>query len=76
MILVFLERNGSQFHRMSLETLAAGQQLGRSHESAGRIGSCSAAVRRKSPAGTVYAIEHPLLEAIHAGRLHRSRWSS
>jgi electron transfer flavoprotein alpha subunit len=61
MILVFLERNDSQFHRLSLETLAAGQQLG----AAMNLPVASVVVGKgaqETPAGTVYSIEHPSLE--------------
>jgi electron transfer flavoprotein alpha subunit len=61
MILVFLERSGSQFHRLSLETLAAGQQLG----AAMSLPVASMVIgggAQEAPGGTVYSIEHPLLE--------------
>jgi electron transfer flavoprotein alpha subunit len=61
MILVFLERSGSQFHRLSLETLSAGQQLGRAMNlpvASVVIGSGAS----ETPAGTVYSIEHPTLQ--------------
>ena len=61
MILVFLERSGSQFHRLSLETLSAGQQLGRAMNmpvASVVIGSGAG----ETPAGPVYSIEHPLLQ--------------
>ena len=61
MILVFLERSGSQFHRLSFETLAAGQQLGRRDESAGR-GRGDWRRRVRVPNATVFSIEHPLLQ--------------
>jgi len=61
MILVFLERSGSQFHRISLETLAAAQQLGRAMNmpvASVVIGSSAS----ETPAGPVYSIEHPALQ--------------
>jgi electron transfer flavoprotein alpha subunit len=61
MILVFLERSGSQFHRLSLETLAAGQQLA----AAMNLPVVSVVLgsgAQEAPGGTVYAIEHPLLQ--------------
>src|SRR4051812_36221276 len=61
MILVFLERSGPQFHRVSFETLAAGQQLASAMNlplAAVVIGEGAADV----PAGTVYSIQHPLLQ--------------
>ena len=61
MILVFLERSGSQFHRLSLETLSAGQQLG----AAMNMPVASVVIGAgagETPAGSVYAIEHPLLQ--------------
>ena len=60
MILVFLERSGSQFHRLSLETLSAGQQLGRGMNMPVEsvvIGSGAS----ETPVGPVYSIEHPTL---------------
>jgi electron transfer flavoprotein alpha subunit len=60
MILVFLERSGSQFHRLSLETLAAAQQIG----DAMKLPVASVVIgggAQDAPSGTVYSIEHPLL---------------
>ena len=61
MILVFLERSGSQFHRLSLETLAAGQQLG----AAMNLPVASVVIgdgAGETPSGPVYSIQHPLLQ--------------
>jgi electron transfer flavoprotein alpha subunit len=61
MILVFLERSGSQFHRLSFETLAAGRQLGAEMDlpvESVVIGDGAQDV----PGGTVHSIRHPLLE--------------
>jgi electron transfer flavoprotein alpha subunit len=60
MILIFLERSGSQFHRLSFETLAAGQQLGAEMNlpvAAVVIGDGASEV----PNATVFSIQHPLL---------------
>jgi electron transfer flavoprotein alpha subunit len=61
MILVFLERSGSQFHKVSLETLAAGRELG----AAMNLPVTSVVIgtgAQEAPGGTVYSIEHPLLQ--------------
>jgi electron transfer flavoprotein alpha subunit len=61
MILVFLERSGSQFHRSSFEALAAGQQLGAELNlpvTSVVIGEGAGDV----PSGTVFSVRHPLLE--------------
>ncbi|HYP07469.1 MAG TPA: electron transfer flavoprotein subunit alpha/FixB family protein [Bryobacteraceae bacterium] len=61
MILVFLERSGSQFHRSSLEALAAGQQLGAELNlpvASVVIGDGAPEV----PAGAVYSVRHDLLQ--------------
>lgn len=60
MILVFLERSGSAFHRLSLETLAAGQQLASEMNlplAAVVVGEGSTDV----PAPQIFSIQHPLL---------------
>lgn len=60
MILIFLERSGSAFHKLSLETLAAGQQLASEMNlplAAVVIGEGSTDV----PAPQVFSIQHPLL---------------
>jgi electron transfer flavoprotein alpha subunit len=65
MIVVFLERSGSQFHRSSFETLAAGQQLGAELArpvTAVVIGDGAADV----PHTSVVSIRHPLLETYTA----------
>ena len=62
MILVFVERSGSQFHRLSLEALAAAQQIGalmRLPVASVVIGSGAQEV---SGSGSVYAIDHPSLQ--------------
>src|SRR5687767_2657787 len=61
MILVFLERSGTQFHGSSFEALAAGQQL------AAELNLPVASVvigegASEVPAGAVYSVQHPLLE--------------
>jgi electron transfer flavoprotein alpha subunit len=78
-VLVVLEQNGGKWHRMSWETLAAGQEL------AARLGQpLEAAIAGKGVAALaadaatkkitkVHAIEHDLLENYTAGRLHRRR---
>jgi electron transfer flavoprotein alpha subunit len=61
MILVFLERSGSQFHRLSLETLAAGQQLG----AVMNLPVASVVIgdgAGETPSGPVYSIQHTLLQ--------------
>lgn len=61
MILVFLERSGSEFHRLSFEALAAGQQLSSELNLpvvAAVIGEGASVV----PNAEVISIRHPLLE--------------
>ena len=65
MILVFLERSGSEFHRSSFETLAAGQQLG------AELGIPVTAVvigegAQEVPHASVVSVRHPLLETYTA----------
>ena len=62
MILVFLERSGSQFHRLSLETLAAAQQVGASMNLPVASVVIGSGAQEVSGSGTVYAIEHPSLQ--------------
>src|SRR3954453_710861 len=62
MILVFVERSGSQFHRLFLEALPAAQQIGafmRLPVASVVIGSGAQEVSRS---GSVYAIDHPSLQ--------------
>ena len=62
MILVFLERSGSQFHRLSLETLAAAQQVGASMNLPVASVVIGSGAQDSPGGGTIYAIEHPLLQ--------------
>lgn len=61
MILVFLERSGSQFHRLSLETLSAGHELGRAMNMPVASVVIGAGAN-ETPAGPVYSIEHATLQ--------------
>ena len=71
-ILVVLEQQGGQWHRMSWETLAAGQQLARRSGSRWKrrwsgkgIGALANEAATKKLA-KVWAVEHDLLEAYTA----------
>ena len=56
MILVFLERSGSQFHRLSLETLAAAQQVGASMNLPVASVVIGSGARDSPGGGTIYVI--------------------
>jgi electron transfer flavoprotein alpha subunit len=62
MILVFLERSGSQFHRLSLETLAAAQQVGSSMSLPVASVVIGSGAQDAPGGGSVYAVDHPLLQ--------------
>jgi electron transfer flavoprotein alpha subunit len=62
MILVFLERSGSQFHRLSLETLAAAQQIGASTSLPVASVVIGSGAQEAPGSGSVYAVDHPLLQ--------------
>ena len=72
MILVVLEQQSGEFHRMSWETLAAGQQLGAAlgvHVEAAVVGNSLAAVAAQAAdknLAKIWAVEHPLLDAYTA----------
>ena len=66
MILVFLERSGDQFHRLSLETVAAGQQLG----AAMNMPVATVVIgdgAKEAPGEPVFSIQHPLLQQYTPG---------
>ena len=72
MILVVLEQRFGEWHRMSWETLAAGQQLGAAlgvHVEAAVVGNSLAALAAQAAnknLAKIWAVEHPLLEAYTA----------
>jgi electron transfer flavoprotein alpha subunit len=67
-ILVVLEQQSGEWHRMSWETLAAGQQLGRPVEAAvvGKGISALANEAASKKLAKVWAVEHDLLESYTA----------
>jgi electron transfer flavoprotein alpha subunit len=72
MILVVLEQQSGEWHRMSWETLAAGQQLGAAlgvHVEAAVVGNSLTALAAQAADNNIakiWAVEHPLLDAYTA----------
>jgi electron transfer flavoprotein alpha subunit len=72
MILVVLQQQSGEWHRMSWETLAAGQQLGTAmgvHVEAAVLGNSLAALAAQAAPynlAKIWAVEHPLLDVYTA----------